>query len=269
MKTTQNLRILIALCAMILTTANVHSQYRPIPGSTAGGLTPGGLTPGGLTPGGLTPGGLTPGSGGGDPPPEYRTLPIILPQSDDDEMKRLRELIRRYNEDESIQAYMTSERNARALFDRVKKVVLVITAIDPEAKIADLIAKRIEKEAVAVVERKLASDLAKIKNSVSDWGVVDNAHTQAERRAKLVDIHEQEKWLNTVTRQAIAEANTGRNQTRDTGNSKSPTAAITVNTSSSARTSRIAVKEGLAMRQLREVAAHGWSGVLNEQRAKK
>jgi len=116
---------------------------------------------------------------------------------------------------------------------------------------------------VAAVRKKLESDLKRLKKNVYDWGITDNAHTRAERQEKLADIREQEKWLNNITRQAIREADTACNQTPGSGSSAAPTAIISISTSPSASTSHITLNEGTAMRQLRDAANKGWSGVSN------
>lgn len=188
---------------------------------------------------------------------------VALPAADDREMRYLKKLIRRYNEDASLKSFAASMKRARETFGRVEKLTLVITACDPQAQIAQLAVKRLEKEAVAAVRKKLESDLKRLKKNAYDWGITDNAHTRSEKQEKLADIRKQEKWLNTVTRQAIREANSGRNQTLDSGSSAAPAAIISISASPSAKTSRITLSEGTAMRQLRDAANNGWSGVSN------
>ncbi len=191
---------------------------------------------------------------------------VGLPAPDDNEMRYLTKVIRRYNKDASIKSFMGSMASARQMFDRVEKITLVITACDPQAKIAQLAVKRLEKEAVAAVRKKIILDVKKLKKNVYEWGITDNAHTRAERQEKLADIREQEKWLNTVTRQAIQEADSARNQTSGPGSSVTPKALITISSSPSAKSSNITLNEGIALRQLRDTARNGWSGVSNWSR---
>jgi tetratricopeptide (TPR) repeat protein len=185
-------------------------------------------------------------------------VPVSLPAPDDNEMRYLKNLIQRYNGDASVKVFLGGLGRARQLFDRVEKLTLVITACDPQAKIAQMTVKRLEKEAVAAVRKKLKSDLNRLRKNVDDWGITDNARTRAERQEKLAEIREQEKWLSTVTRQAIREANSGINQTSGPGSGTTPKATITVGSSPAATTSSITLNEGPAMRQLRNAARNGW-----------
>ena len=173
-------------------------------------------------------------------------------------MKYVKALIRRYNDDESVQRYLESARRTQEIVNNATEIVLAVTAIDPQAEIAKLVVQRLEEQAVVAVSDKLQSDLNKIAQNGFDKGLT--------RAQAMASISEHERWVNRVTREAINQAQSHINQRPDSGNTETRKATVNINTSSSARTTQIKLTEGTAKRQLRDVAKNGWSGVLNEKK---
>jgi hypothetical protein len=205
-----------------------------------------------------------PAAGGGSPPPplsQHTLVPILLPQPWDDEERYLEKLIQRYNGDEGLRNYLASVQKARGLWDAAdtaNELAFALTAVDSNREIAKLVIRRLEKEAVASVHRRLESQLAQLEANAYNW-----SETQAHRERALAEIRKQELWLNRVTQAALAEAGSRVNQSPTSHDPSTTEAHILISDSFFATTSHIQLQEGTAMRQLRDVASHGWSGVLN------
>jgi hypothetical protein len=207
-----------------------------------------------------------PSAGGGSPPPRKSySRPYALPSYDQEE-KRLRELIRRYNGDEALREYLSTAKEVREKVDKAREVVFAITAVDPYHEIAELIVKRLEEKMIGNVYRQLAAQLARVQARVEGWGVTDNRYTTAQRESALADIRQYEQWLDNVTHDALVEANSRTNQGSDSASSNAVRATIVISSSPEAATSHVHWTEGTAIRQLRDVTKNGWARVLNERR---
>lgn len=198
------------------------------------------------------------------PPAPVRRLVFPFVDEDDDERRNLFDLIRRSSGDAGVQNYLRDARLAWNLVNNARTVVFVVTALQhpQEPLIARAAVMRIARSVAIAVHRRLVSDLAQLARDAQGWGITDTTHTRAQREQALAEIRSHEQWLTDTSRQARQDADARRYQTVTTaGDSQAPHANINISSSSSARTTRVTLKEGAAMRQLRDVARNGRGGV--------
>jgi hypothetical protein len=189
----------------------------------------------------------------------YFLRPVLAVDSSYDDMEKLERLIRKLNNDASVNRYEESLARTQEIVDNAKEVFLAITAIDPQAEIAKLVVQRLEEHAILVVQEKLRSDLNKIARDGFNQGLSEQEAQES--------IRVQENWVRGVTAQAISASQSHVNNVEWASAGNHPVVSVNINRwSFSSTTSNRLFSEGTALRQLRDVAAHGWSNVLNEKR---
>lgn len=203
-----------------------------------------------LPPPGPPPVGPPPG-----PPSGAIGAVFALVDEDDEERRDLFDAIRRAHGSDGVQNYLRDFRRVWPVLARTPTVVHIVTAYrtPTEPSIAHKAVRHIALTVARSVATQLGTDLARLRNGGWPPGV------SRERALSVIAAHE--RWLDTTARQARDDARSGRYQSDTVANdSAAPRVEINIGTSGSAHRTEITLREGPAMRQLRQIERSGWGG---------
>ena len=195
---------------------------------------------------------------------EQKTLqtPTNLHQMPSDkEEKQLKNLIKSSNGDEGVKAY---EENIKMLVDVVLKAYDVIVAIgahDPMDEICILIVQWVEEKVLDKRVEETKKQLHELEDRIESWGNGSD-HNSVQKDEALAEIKKMEKWIDKQTQDALQEAHSQINQSNNKVNTDAPKFEMKLNPT--AETTSILLKEGSAMRQLRELdKTADWDKLIN------